>query len=86
MDGWMREVCAATCPPILSQDEGRTDLRAHQEYIEYKQQEQLMIANAYTIVHPGTVMIHFDDASPTYTTVVGPWRFEGITSMILMVR
>ncbi len=39
-----------------------------------------MIANADTVVDPGTMMVHFDDASVANGAVVGTGWFEGVAA------
>lgn len=39
-----------------------------------------MIANADTVVDPGAVMVHFDDAAVADGAVVGAGWFEGVAT------
>lgn len=46
--------------------------------VEDEQKEEFVVSNPHTIVDPWTMMIHFDNATFTYTAVVGPLRFERV--------
>jgi hypothetical protein len=48
--------------------------------IKNKQQEILVIANPHTIIHPWTMMVHFNNASVANGAVVGTGWFEGLTA------
>ncbi len=39
-----------------------------------------MVADAYAVVHPWTVMVHFDDAPAADRAMMGTNRFKGIAS------
>lgn len=40
-----------------------------------------MIANAHTVIHPRTMMIHFNNTPSTYRAMMSTRGFEGITSV-----
>mmetsp|Transcript_32596 Transcript_32596/g.42095 ORF Transcript_32596/g.42095 Transcript_32596/m.42095 type:complete len:94 (-) Transcript_32596:47-328(-) len=51
-----------------------------QTSIKNEQQKILVISNPHTIVDPGTMMVHFDNASVADGAVVGAGWFEGLAA------
>lgn len=49
--------------------------------VSEKQDEELVIGKTDAIVHPRTMMIHLQHAPATQRTVVGPVRFDSLTSI-----
>ena len=47
---------------------------------EYEKEEEFMIANSDTIVHPRTVMVHFENAAFADAAVMRSIRFEGFAT------
>jgi hypothetical protein len=61
-------------------------IATHDVYPKDKQQEELVISNADTVVHPWTVVIHFNDAAAANRTVVSPSWFESATSLAVFLE
>lgn len=60
-------------------DEGH-GIHAGNECVEYEKEEEFMIANSDTIVHPRTVMVHFENAAFADAAVMRSIRFEGFAT------
>lgn len=42
------------------------------EAVTEKEQEELVVGESNTVVHPGAVVVHLQDADPANTAVVAP--------------
>ena len=47
--------------------------------VEDKQDELLQVALSNAIGDPSTMVVHAEDATAAFTTVMGPWRLDTIT-------
>lgn len=61
-----------TYPPELYEilQRGSDDEKTVEKGISQKQREELVIVEAHAIIHPGTVVIHFQDACAADATVM----------------
>jgi invasion protein IalB len=54
---------------------------AHEVDPEEKEEKELVVANAHTVINPRTVMVHLDDASIAHATVVCAKRFKCLAAI-----
>mgnify|MGYP001070825621 CR=1 FL=1 len=54
-----------------------------QKHINQEEQEVLLIVVAYTVVDPGTVMVHSSDTTLADGTMVTFWGFYGLAFFAL---
>ena len=47
--------------------------------VEDKEDELLQVALSYTVCDPPAMVVHSEDATTAFTTVMGPWRLDTIT-------
>jgi broad specificity phosphatase PhoE len=63
-----------------SQNDQRYGIRTRQKRVKYEEQKVLVITHGATIVDPGAVVIHLNNASPTHTAMVSTQRLERLAA------
>ena len=54
---------------------------AANQQVEKKEQEKPVVLHAQTVVHPGAVVVHHEDASVADAAVVSPRRLDFVTGL-----
>ena len=52
--------------------------------IEIEEKERLLILETYTIVHPGAMVVHFEDAATACATVVRTRRLDTVAFLAFL--